>query len=281
MELFFTSSPIGLLLGLTKEKSLYSLSRFDSKKGVYLEKGHFLHSFPHPPFLTQPKKSNSTIPKKSLDVTPIELEKISHLVMDSRKKWKTGYDNLTQILTLLIDSSYEESSRASDLAIDLSQKGTEDKRDNKALSISLKSLDKTYFIDLKEAPFFKQNCFKQISPSPLVKKVKKEIDLFFRGKLKQFSIPVYKKRDSQRGTHFQQKVWKALQNIPYGKTKTYSDIAKLIKKPKAYRAVGTAVGKNPCLIINPCHRVLSKNSLGGFALGLKIKQQLLNLEKKV
>ena len=141
----------------------------------------------------------------------------------------------------------------------------------KNFNISLKDLDakKTYFVDLKRDQLLNSR-----PPSPLVKKIKKELKLFFRGELKSFDIPLYKK-----GTPFQQKVWQALRKIPYGQTKTYSEIAKLIKKPKAYRAVGTCCAKNPYLILTPCHRVLSQQGLGGFALGLKRKQQLLNLEK--
>lgn len=81
------------------------------------------------------------------------------------------------------------------------------------------------------------------------------------------------------GTDFQKSVWQALSKIPYGKTSSYKDIAKFIGNPKAVRAVGTAVGKNPFLIIIPCHRVIKKDgSLGGFAYGKKIKKKLLNIE---
>lgn len=82
------------------------------------------------------------------------------------------------------------------------------------------------------------------------------------------------------GTPFQQIVWKALQEIPYGKTVSYSDIAGRIEKPNAVRAVGTAIGANPVLIIVPCHRVIGKNGkLGGFRAGLEMKVQLLELER--
>ncbi|MGX4667920.1 methylated-DNA--[protein]-cysteine S-methyltransferase [Cerasibacillus sp. JNUCC 74] len=82
------------------------------------------------------------------------------------------------------------------------------------------------------------------------------------------------------GTPFQQQVWKALQHIPFGKTVTYSDIAKFIGKPRAVRAVGAAIGANPIFIIVPCHRVIGKNgTLTGFQGGLDMKKQLLWLEK--
>jgi methylated-DNA-[protein]-cysteine S-methyltransferase len=83
-----------------------------------------------------------------------------------------------------------------------------------------------------------------------------------------------------KGTNFQQSVWKALCEIPYGQTKTYSEIAQAIDKPSAVRAVGGAIGKNPILILVPCHRVIGKNgSLTGFRGGLTMKTKLLDLEK--
>ena len=85
-----------------------------------------------------------------------------------------------------------------------------------------------------------------------------------------------------KGTEFQQSVWKTLCKIPYGQTKTYSDIAQAIDKPSAVRAVGGAIGKNPILILVPCHRVIGKNgSLTGFRGGLTMKTNLLDLEKRL
>ncbi len=81
------------------------------------------------------------------------------------------------------------------------------------------------------------------------------------------------------GTDFQKSVWQALLNIPYGKTSSYKEIANMIGRPKATRAVGAAVGKNPFLIIIPCHRVIKKDgSIGGFAYGEEIKKVLLDIE---
>lgn len=83
------------------------------------------------------------------------------------------------------------------------------------------------------------------------------------------------------GTLFQQAVWKEIDRIPYGSTTTYQAIAKAIGKPKAVRAVGTAVGSNPMSIVVPCHRVLASNGgMGGYAGGLESKILLLNLEKQ-
>lgn len=81
------------------------------------------------------------------------------------------------------------------------------------------------------------------------------------------------------GTDFQKAVWKQLLLIPYGETRNYSEIAKLIGKPKACRAVANACGKNKLAILIPCHRVTGKNNLGGFSFGIEIKKKLLALEK--
>lgn len=82
------------------------------------------------------------------------------------------------------------------------------------------------------------------------------------------------------GTEFQKLVWAEIAKIPYGKTATYGEIAKILGKPKAARAVGMACNKNPLLLVIPCHRVVGANgSLTGYAGGLDLKSQLLDLEK--
>ena len=80
-------------------------------------------------------------------------------------------------------------------------------------------------------------------------------------------------------TNFRLKVYQEMQKIPYGKSITYSDLAGKVGSPKAFRAVGTACGKNPLPLIIPCHRVKSQSGLGGFTGGLDIKRFLLNLER--
>lgn len=101
-----------------------------------------------------------------------------------------------------------------------------------------------------------------------------ELDDYFRGKRQIFNFPL-----DLRGTEFQKDVWKALLNIPYGTTKSYSDIAIEINRPKAVRAVGAANGANPIPIVIPCHRVIGKDgSLTGFRGGLELKKELLKLE---
>jgi methylated-DNA-[protein]-cysteine S-methyltransferase len=103
----------------------------------------------------------------------------------------------------------------------------------------------------------------------------KQLGEYFSGKRKKFDLPV-----DIIGTDFQIQVWKELAQIPYGKTVSYSNIAKKIKNPKAVRAVGSANGKNPLCIIVPCHRVIaSTGKLGGYAGGLQLKKALLELEK--
>ena len=79
-------------------------------------------------------------------------------------------------------------------------------------------------------------------------------------------------------TNFRLKVYQEMQKIPYGKSITYSDLASKVDSPKAFRAVGTACGKNPLPLIIPCHRVKAQSGLGGFTGGLNIKRFLLSLE---
>lgn len=101
-----------------------------------------------------------------------------------------------------------------------------------------------------------------------------EIEEYLKKERKVFSLPI-----KLKGTDFQKKVWNELLKIPYGETRSYFDIAKNINKEKALRAVGTAIGKNPLLIVVPCHRAINKNgNLGGFACGLEVKKKLLKIE---
>ena len=112
--------------------------------------------------------------------------------------------------------------------------------------------------------------------SKLTDKLIKELKEYLKGTRKDFTI-----NDSTllAGTDFQKKVWKELLNIPYGQTKTYKEIAKAINNEKAIRAVATAIGKNPLMIIIPCHRVIgSDGKLRGYAYGLDVKKKLLALE---
>lgn len=140
-------------------------------------------------------------------------------------------------------------------------------------SFFLKAVDKnlSYIFDPDS-----QKTVKKQKLSPFARKIKQQFKSYFKGHLKSFAIPLYIK-----GTDFQKKVWKSLQKIPWGKTKTYGQLARQLNIPKGSRAIGNSCAKNPFLIVVPCHRVLSQKGLGGFALGLKAKKQLLSLENSL
>lgn len=106
---------------------------------------------------------------------------------------------------------------------------------------------------------------------PILQQAITEYNEYFNGTRKQFDVPT-----DPRGTDFQQQVWKMLQSIAFGETRSYQDLAIAIDNPKAVRAVGLANGKNPISIIIPCHRVIGKNGkLTGYAGGIDNKRQLL------
>jgi len=101
-----------------------------------------------------------------------------------------------------------------------------------------------------------------------------QLGAYFRGELREFSCPL-----DLEGTTFQKKCWNALLRIPYGKTRSYAEIAREVGSPHAFRAVGQANHHNPIPIIVPCHRVItSAGTLGGYGGGLDVKQKLLRLE---
>jgi methylated-DNA-[protein]-cysteine S-methyltransferase len=102
-----------------------------------------------------------------------------------------------------------------------------------------------------------------------------ELIEYLQGTRKSFTVPF-----DFLGTPFQLAVWNALCSIPYGQTKSYSDIANQIQRPAAVRAVGAAIGANPVLITVPCHRVIGKNgALTGYRGGMDMKKKLLHLER--
>jgi len=103
----------------------------------------------------------------------------------------------------------------------------------------------------------------------------RQLELYFQGRLKQFTLKL-----APQGTAFQLDVLRALQEVPYGETISYGELAQRIGRPKASRAVGAANARNPLPIVIPCHRVIgSDGSLVGFGGGLDIKQKLLDLER--
>lgn len=104
---------------------------------------------------------------------------------------------------------------------------------------------------------------------------KKELEGYFGGKTSEFKQQTV----FLEGTDFEKKVWLALKEIPYGETRTYKWLAEKIGNPKANRAVGQALGRNPIPIVLPCHRVIeSDGSIGGYSSGVGIKRRLLDME---
>lgn len=114
------------------------------------------------------------------------------------------------------------------------------------------------------------------SPNATSRLCCQQLEAYFNGEIRDFDVPL-----NMQGTDFQRQVWQALNQVPYGETCSYADIANRIGNPKAVRAVGAANGKNPIPIIVPCHRVIgSSGKLTGYAGGLDIKVWLLEHEKK-
>lgn len=108
-----------------------------------------------------------------------------------------------------------------------------------------------------------------------IRKAKQELDEYFAGKRMAFDIPLL-----MVGTEFQKSIWQTLQNIPYGSTLSYMDIANQVGNPKGVRAVAQAIGANPLSIFVPCHRVVGSNgALTGYAGGIEAKRCLLELEE--
>lgn len=102
-----------------------------------------------------------------------------------------------------------------------------------------------------------------------------ELSAYFSGERASFSVPV-----RLWGSPFSRAVWEELRHVPYGEVVTYQELAKRIGKPKAARAVGQALAKNPIPIIIPCHRVVGKKGVGGFGPGVEWKERLLDLEAR-
>ena len=129
---------------------------------------------------------------------------------------------------------------------------------------------------LTKINFEKQACKDCVKRSDLADMAIKQLEEYFSGTRKSFSLPM-----APVGTQFMQDVWQALVTIPYGEVRSYRDIAKAIGNPKACRAVGMANNRNPLPIIIPCHRVIGANGkLVGYAGGLGCKEKLLALEKE-
>ncbi len=113
--------------------------------------------------------------------------------------------------------------------------------------------------------------------SELTKRTAMQLEDYLAGSRKDFTVPII-----FEGTVFQKLVWNALLNVPYGKVLSYKGLAEKIGRPKAYRAVGTAVSKNNISIIVPCHRIIkSTGEIGNYGGGKETKIKLLKIEKYI
>ena len=113
-----------------------------------------------------------------------------------------------------------------------------------------------------------------VNENEITRQASRELEEYFVHIRTEFSVPL-----DLPGTAFQRQVWEALRRIPYGQTRSYSQVAQAIGRPTAVRAAAQAIGRNPCLVLIPCHRVLGKDgSLTGFSAGLPLKESLLRLE---
>lgn len=152
--------------------------------------------------------------------------------------------------------------------------------------ITLASIgDELCLCDWRESPPAERNRCRLIrhldaalteATSEVLESAKRQLDEYFAGVRKTFDLKTH-----PVGTAFQQQVWRALCEIPYGETRTYQDIALSLNNPQGARAVAQAIGANGISIIIPCHRVIgSDHSLTGFAGGLDAKRQLLETERR-
>lgn len=118
-----------------------------------------------------------------------------------------------------------------------------------------------------------------IEQPKMLANVVEQLSEYFAGKRQKFDLEKFDLPCLWQGTPFQQSVWQALIHLPYGQTCSYGDLAQLIYRPRAVRAVGAANGANPFPIIAACHRVIaSTGKLHGYGGGLELKRQLLTLE---
>lgn len=123
-----------------------------------------------------------------------------------------------------------------------------------------------------------KNCFGDVKlqETEILKEAAKQLIEYFNGARKEFTLQL-----NPKGTSFQQKVWNALRDIPYGETRSYRQIAEAVGNEKASRAVGMANHNNPIMLFIPCHRVIGANGkLVGYAGGLEVKEFLLRLEQQ-
>jgi methylated-DNA-[protein]-cysteine S-methyltransferase len=115
-----------------------------------------------------------------------------------------------------------------------------------------------------------------LTKSPLLRRCIKELEEYFGGKRRRFTVPF-----KTKGTEFQKSIWSTMRTVEHGNTVSYGALAKAIKRPKAFRAVANACGKNPLPIIIPCHRITAAKGLGGYTPGMSKKRWLLRHEEKI
>jgi methylated-DNA-[protein]-cysteine S-methyltransferase len=110
-------------------------------------------------------------------------------------------------------------------------------------------------------------------PGPTNRRVERQLKQYLSGRRRRFELKL-----DIGGSPFQKKVLRRVARIPYGQTKSYGDIARAVGQPRAFRAVGSANGRNPLPLVIPCHRVVAANGLGGYGGGLAMKKRLLKME---
>jgi methylated-DNA-[protein]-cysteine S-methyltransferase len=132
-------------------------------------------------------------------------------------------------------------------------------------------------IDFRAPPKTVSQMISRKIRNPILQNAVLQLQAYFAGKRKKFDLPL-----AMFGTPFQLEVWKELRSIPFGKTISYAEQARRVGAQKAFRAVGTANGRNPIPIIIPCHRVIAlSGELGGYSGGLEVKSKLLSLEASI
>jgi methylated-DNA-[protein]-cysteine S-methyltransferase len=141
------------------------------------------------------------------------------------------------------------------------------------LAASDRGLAGVWFVGQRHGP--DASGWREDPQHPVLVEAIAQLRAYFAGERVTFDLPL----DLQAGTAFQQSVWDALRTIPRGGTTSYAELARRVGKPKAARAIGAAVGRNPVSIVVPCHRVLGTDgTLTGYAGGLERKTALLRLE---
>ncbi len=142
--------------------------------------------------------------------------------------------------------------------------------DEGILRLDMSSVQDAFLAGLPPAPW------KHDKHHPLLIEAARQLAEYFHSTRTAFDVPL-----DLRGTEFQKRIWGCLQQIPYGETRSYAQLAECAGAPHAFRAAGQANGKNPVGIIVPCHRVIAANgSLGGFSCGVDYKIRLLGLEAR-